>query len=173
MDSIPLAGSTFSSKTFIDSLHLHRAIVFSCVRLYYIHVMETSTDPDINYSLTITYSAIEVNLAIWAASIPALWPLIRGRVSRHSNRNSDYYSPREGHHRTGSWWFQTTCRGHQTESRDGIADLELRDMGRSRINTMNCRDYPSGGSEEDILGPYVDRSPSRRLNVSTAAKTMV
>lgn len=122
--------------------------------------MASSTDPDINYSLTITYSAIEVNLAIWAASIPAVWPLIRGRASRHGSGGTYQYSPREEYHRTGPRSVQTTCHhgyGTGTQPRDGVADLELNEVGGSRNNTVICRALSSEGSEEDILGSGVDR----------------
>ena len=57
--------------------------VVSCIRLYFLviffevsyHHIEDNGDP--TFSLGFTLSTIESNLAIAAASIPTLWPLLR------------------------------------------------------------------------------------------------
>lgn len=101
-------------------------MIFSCIRLYYIHTMETSTDPDVNYSLTTVYSAIEVNMAIWAASTPALWPLIRGRTQRTQDDTRDYYGSQEpGSYGRIPGRVQTNERSHAGSSQSGELDFEM------------------------------------------------
>lgn len=105
------------------------SIIFSCIRLYYIHEMETSTDPDVNYSLTTVYSAIEVNLAIWAASIPALWPLIRGRMRTTRSGRTEYSGDQEqGYHRRSSNRNHTNERNTEGRSHQSFPDDDMEDL---------------------------------------------
>lgn len=51
--------------------------VFSAVRFYYVYRVFFDSPADPTYSLGYVLSAVESNLAIVAASVPALWPLAR------------------------------------------------------------------------------------------------
>lgn len=108
---------------------MQSSTIFSCIRLYYIHEMQTSTDPDVNYSLTTVYSAIEVNLAIWAASIPALWPLIRGRMHTTRSGETGYTGDQgQGYHRRSSNQMQTNERNIEGRSHQGFPDDDTEDL---------------------------------------------
>lgn len=111
-----------------DPSHWPRATIFSCVRLYFINELEKSTDPDANYSLATTYSAVEVSLAIWAGSVPALWPLIRQgrRLGDHLGTTARYNGYGESHYtsRMASGWVRTGGDEEDMElAARGVADM--------------------------------------------------
>lgn len=134
--------------------------------------METSTDPDVNYSLTTVYSAIEVNLAIWAASIPALWPLIRGRLHTTRSGRTGYTGNQEqGYHRRSSNRMQTNerntgGRSHQSfPDDDDMEDLAERSLPRDSDEIILTRitkvsNYSSTEMSPDTAGNLWDGKQS-------------
>lgn len=132
-------------------------MIFSCIRLYFIHSMESSTDPDVNYSLTTTYSAIEVNLAIWAGSVPALYPLLRGRIKKQVDE-SEYHGA-QGYYGRQSGWVRTN---DQSRSRGTCVDdkeLEMKAMtGSQRTRTEITKSPIPGDSDEECLAPGTEHS---------------
>lgn len=133
----------------------HRATIFSCVRLYFLNEMEKSTDPDVKYSLTPTYSAIEINLAIWAGSLSALWPLIRqgrrlGDRSGTTSRYCDGYGGRYTSRRRVSGWVRTGDGSRMVTRGSDEDGLELTGRGGIDMRTK-CKASVPGDSNEEVL----------------------
>lgn len=115
--------------------------------------MEKSTDPDVDYSLTTTFSAIEVNIAIWAGSVPALWPLIRGRsLGDHISTTARY--PRRGEgcnaSRRSLGWIRTVEVSRVARRGADEADLELTDVDSTNVR-KECKASFTGDSDEEGL----------------------
>ncbi|KAI1080346.1 integral membrane protein [Whalleya microplaca] len=114
----------------------------SCVRMYYLNKAFINPGPDGSYSITFTFSAIEVNLAIIGASAPALWPLIHGRlgtkteVSASPSHLQKYIGSRSG-------WMRTNDAGSSNPSHvDDNIDLNY--MDARGIRTEFDREYYPG-----------------------------
>lgn len=145
-----------------------RSTIFSCVRLYYLDEHYIDTNPDSAYSLSFVTSAVEVNLAIIAASAPALWPLISRRFgSQTAISRQRYY---EG---SNSEWMRTsdgmTTRHNRRSTlgtslgEDEVA-IDLKDMRDRRMRTeVSSSPYSmAGGSEEEILPTHGESEKSIR-----------
>lgn len=115
-------------------------------------------DPDVNYSLTTVYSAIEVNLAIWAASIPALWPLIRGRM--HTNRSSRRgYTGDQGPGNQGrnSNWTPKNDEDPEQRFHQGLSDDEMEDLARDSDEIILTRVAKRSNHSSTEISPGVLR----------------
>ncbi|KAI1466436.1 uncharacterized protein F4812DRAFT_465710 [Daldinia caldariorum] len=64
------------------------ATAFSCVRLYSIHTYTLATDPFRDSILVNVWSMVEINVAIWCASAPALKPLFSPRRFLDSRKST-------------------------------------------------------------------------------------
>ncbi|KAI3401849.1 hypothetical protein diail_6408, partial [Diaporthe ilicicola] len=130
------------------------SVAFSCIRLYYIMGMYTTTDPDpdANYSITFTFSAIEVNLAIIAASIPALWPLVRGGVGKTTTAasSSAFNTPRR-YTKNQQGWIRASDHNESPDTCDDNNDIDLNDMSNRRVQTVISRGSLPDNSDEEIL----------------------
>ncbi|KAH7348200.1 hypothetical protein BKA66DRAFT_477312 [Pyrenochaeta sp. MPI-SDFR-AT-0127] len=119
--------------------------VVSILRLHSLVVIAGHPEDSTYYSATGAYwSAIEINLAIVCASLPALKPLIvkiiPGFSSRHNSR---------GYGSKGlSGRFKSTGHGARANRTTGEGDLEL--AGKS----LNSKAYPST-SEESVYGKNI------------------
>lgn len=111
----------------------------------------TDPDPDANYSITFTFSAIEVNLAIIAASIPALWPLVRGRVGKTTTAASSSFNPTRRYTKQQQGWIRTGDRNESTDARNDRDDIDLGDMGDRAVQTQITRGSLPNDSDEEIL----------------------
>lgn len=149
-----------------------RVTVFSCVRLYYLVELYIDTNPDANYSISFVTSAIEANLAIITGSVPALWPLVRGRVG--TTRNTAATSQQQYYAGNTNGWVRT-----QGES-DNEEALELGDMRGMRpvteisrtsiLETRNTQDgtVPGGRVKSLHLGGGITKTVDIEFVVSKA-----
>lgn len=64
------------------------ATAFSCARLYSIHTYTLAADPFRDSILVNVWSMVEINVAIWCASAPALKPLFSPRRFLDSGKSS-------------------------------------------------------------------------------------
>ncbi|KAI0002712.1 hypothetical protein F4779DRAFT_622157 [Xylariaceae sp. FL0662B] len=108
---------------------------FSCVRMYYLNQAFNNHDPDANYSITFTFSAIEVNLAIIGASAPALWPLIHGRLCSQSE-GAPRISQVQKYMGSRSGWIRTNDAGSSNPPSDIDVDTELKNMAAKGGRTI-------------------------------------
>ena len=111
----------------------------------------TDPDPDSNYSITFTFSAIEVNLAIIAASIPALWPLVRGRVGKTTTAASSSFNPTRRYTKHQHGWIRTDDQNENPESRNDQNGINLNDMSDRAVQTQISRGSLPNDSDEEIL----------------------
>lgn len=111
----------------------------------------TDPDPDSNYSITFTFSAIEVNLAIIAASIPALWPLVRGRVGKSTTAASSTFNASRRYTKHQQGWIRTTDQNESSGTRDDQDGIDLNDMSDRTVRTQITRGSLPNDSDEEIL----------------------
>ncbi|KAK6066912.1 hypothetical protein SCUP234_11857 [Seiridium cupressi] len=120
-----LAGLNMSSRKKLGLM-----VVFGfgilCIRLYFLYQTFHSTNPDDATSITFTFSAIEVNLAIVAASAPGIWPLISGRLGTRT-RGSGSGGASYGRDYKKSGWIKTNNSTMPTQ-RHVNGEIDLRDM---------------------------------------------
>ncbi|KAK9423323.1 putative Integral membrane protein [Seiridium unicorne] len=122
--------------------------VFSCIRLYFLYQTFHSTNPDDATSITFTFSAIEVNLAIVAASAPGIWPLISGRLGTRT-RGSGSGGASYGRDYKKSGWIKTNSSTMPTQ-RHVNGEIDLRDMS-DHNHAQVYRGSSLSDSKEDIL----------------------
>ncbi|KFA70235.1 hypothetical protein S40285_09447 [Stachybotrys chlorohalonatus IBT 40285] len=120
---------------------------FSCIRLYFLYQTFNSNNPDDRYSITFTFSAIEVNLAIATASAPGIWPLIANRLGSHTRVSKSGVSFGNEYGRSG--WIKTD-NGSLPTQRQVNGDIDLQDM-RSHGHANARKGSFSGDSKEEIL----------------------
>ncbi|KAF2855331.1 hypothetical protein T440DRAFT_464603 [Plenodomus tracheiphilus IPT5] len=118
--------------------------VVSILRLHALIVLVANLDDSTWYSSTTAYwSAIEMNLTIVCASLPALKPLFINIIPGFGSRKgSGGYGTNSG--RKPSLGFGTI--GLTKHSRHTVADEVELEMGR----TISTRAYPSGNDRSDI-----------------------
>lgn len=108
-------------------------------------------DPDSNYSITFTFSAIEVNLAIIAASIPALWPLVRGRVGKTTTAASSSFNATRRYTKHQHGWIRTSDQNENSGTRNDQDGIDLQDMRDRTVQTTISRGSLPNDSDEEIL----------------------
>lgn len=111
----------------------------------------TNPDPDSNYSITFTFSAIEVNLAIIAASIPALWPLVRGRVGKSTTAASSTFNTTRRYTKHQQGWIRTSDQNESPGAHSEQDGIDLNDMGDRMVQTRITRGSLPNDSDEEIL----------------------
>lgn len=111
----------------------------------------TDPDPDSNYSITFTFSAIEVNLAIIAASIPALWPLVRGRVGKSTTAASSTFNATRRYTKHQQGWIRTGDQNESSGTHNDQDGIDLNDMGDRMVQTHISRGSLPNDSDEEIL----------------------
>lgn len=112
----------------------------------------TDPDPDSNYSITFTFSAIEVNLAIIAASIPALWPLVRGRVGKSTTAASSTFNATRRYTKHQQGWIRTNDQNESSRAHNDQDGIDLNDMRSDRmVQTHISRGSLPNDSDEEIL----------------------
>lgn len=112
----------------------------------------TDPDPDSNYSITFTFSAIEVNLAIIAASIPALWPLVRGRVGKSTTAASSTFNATRRYTKHQQGWIRTNDQNESSGNHNDQDGIDLNDMrGGRMVQTHISRGSLPNNSDEEIL----------------------
>lgn len=121
---------------------------FSCIRLYFLYQTFHSTNPDDATSITFTFSAIEVNLAIITASAPGIWPLISGRIGNRT-RAPDYRGASSARDYKKSGWIKTNTSTMPTQ-RHVNGEIDLRDMS-DRSHAQIYGGSSLSDSKEEIL----------------------
>lgn len=105
----------------------------SVIRLYFLAKNFTDKSLDANFSLGFCVSSIECNLAIIAASAPALWPLIRRWMPQlKSSKGQGYY---EHQFHTGQQGWIRTGDGREGASSNANGDISLRGINTRYIKT--------------------------------------
>ncbi|KAK2787081.1 hypothetical protein FQN52_007347 [Onygenales sp. PD_12] len=128
------------------------------IRLFY----HSDPNGDPFHSITITLSAVEVNVAIISASIPALYPILRvwmpgifgSSTAKYSYRYGASIPGHSGVPRQGTGAGSSSNIGggsfYRGESRGGVG-IGMRNMRGGPQHVSDCRSQSPSGSEEDII----------------------
>ncbi|KAF2704977.1 hypothetical protein K504DRAFT_449041 [Pleomassaria siparia CBS 279.74] len=137
--------------------------IMSIIRLHSLLIMATSTDPSWDNATAVTFSIVELNVALMSACLPTLKPLIApwfnslagsrgthgisGGTSTHTRKQwSDM--PAIAGYNIGLSPMSTKCKGERPHGESSRVDDKIRVVTRVDIDVHEKQDVIRGGSTE-------------------------